>query len=200
MDETPALSSESRVKRASLLYSTRANCIRQTIIFSEREVSIMTHEQLTASVAIASWKTAVARTDKVFSELTEEQFLKEIAPGRNRIIYLIGHLTAVHDAIHTILGLGDRLHPELDAIFVAKPDKAIEPLPSVPELKKHWTEVNGSLSKKFAGLRPQEWLQRHMAMSDEDYAKEPTRNRLSVLLSRTNHLAYHLGQIVLAPR
>ena len=160
----------------------------------------MTHEQLTVSVAIASWKTAVARTDKVFSELTEEQFLKEIAPGRNRIIYLIGHLTAVHDGIHTILGLGDRLHPELDAIFVSKPDKTIEPLPSVPELKKHWTEVNGSLSKKFAGLRPQEWLQRHMAMSDEDYAKEPTRNRLSVLLSRTNHLAYHLGQIVLAPR
>src|SRR5215472_1118178 len=74
MDETPALSSESRVKRASLLYSTRANCIRQTIIFSEREVSIMTHEQLTASVAIAYWKIAVARTDKVFSELTEEQF------------------------------------------------------------------------------------------------------------------------------
>lgn len=48
----------------------------------------MTHEQLTVSVAIASRKTAVARTDKVFSELTEEQFLNEMAPGRNRIIYL----------------------------------------------------------------------------------------------------------------
>jgi hypothetical protein len=172
----------------------RANGIRQTINLNQREVRIVTHEQLTVSVAIASRKTAVARTDKVFSELTEEQFLKEIAPGRN------GHLTAVHDAIHTILGLGDRLHPELEAIFVSKPDKTIVPLPSVTELKKYWTEVNGSLSKKFASLRPQEWLQRHMAMSDEDYAKEPTRNRLSVLLSRTNHLAYHLGQIVLAPR
>jgi len=36
--------------------------------------------------------------------------------------------------------------------------------------------------------------------SDEDYAKDPTRNRLSVLLSRTNHLAYHLGQIILVQR
>jgi len=66
-------------------------------------------------------------------------------------------------------------------------------------LTKHWTEVNSSVFEKFAGLSPQEWLRRHTAMSDEDYAKDPTRNRLSVLLSRTNHLSYHLGQIVLAP-
>jgi hypothetical protein len=33
---------------------------------------------------------------------------------------------------------------------------------------------------------------------EDDYAKDPTRNRLSVLLSRTNHMSYHLGQIPLA--
>ncbi len=159
----------------------------------------MTNEQLTVSVAIASWKNTVGRADKVFSVLTEEQFLREVAPGRNRIIYLLGHLTAVHDAMHTILDVGKRLHPELDAIFVSQPDGAIEKLPPVSELTKHWTEVNSSVFEKFAGLSPQEWLRRHAAMSDEDYAKDPTRNRLSVLLSRTNHLSYHLGQIVLAP-
>jgi hypothetical protein len=63
-----------------------------------------------------------------------------------------------------------------------------------------WAQVNGSLSDKFGRLTPQDWLQRHMAMSDEDYAKDPTRNRLSVLLSRTNHISYHLGQLVLAPK
>ena len=31
--------------------------------------------------------------------------------------------------------------------------------------------------------------------TDEDFAKEPARNKLSVLLNRTNHLAYHLGQL-----
>ncbi len=86
------------------------------------------------------------------------------------------------------------MHPELDAIFVSKPDKEIEPLPSISALRKYWTDVNSSLSEKFAGLLPQEWLQRHMAMSEEDYGRDPTRNRLSVLLSRTNHLSYHLGQ------
>ena len=130
----------------------------------------MTHEQLTVSVAIASWKNAVERADKAFRALAEDQYQHEIAPGRNRII------------------------------FIATPDKAIEPLPPVSELTKFWTHVNSSLLEKFAALSPQEWLQRHTAMSDDDYAKDPTRNRLSVLLSRTNHASYHLGQIILAPQ
>jgi len=58
--------------------------------------------------------------------------------------------------------------------------------------------VNGKLLSKFANLSADEWLQRHYAISEEAYAKDPTRNRLAVLLSRTNHLSYHLGQITLA--
>lgn len=157
----------------------------------------MTYEQLTVRMAMASWTNTVRRADKAFSALTEEQFLREIAPGKNRIIYLLGHLTAINDGMHTILGIGERLHPELDSIFISEPDRANEGLPSAPELMRHWGEVNGSLSEKLERLTPQEWLQRHTAMSDEDYAKDPTRNRLSVLLSRTNHLSYHLGQIIL---
>jgi DinB superfamily len=158
----------------------------------------MSYEQLTVRMAMASWKNTVGRVDKAFSALTEEQFLREIAPGKNRIIYLLGHLTAINDGMHTILGIGERLHPELDLMFISEPDRATEALPSVPELLEDWAEVNGSLSEKLGRLTPPEWLQRHMAMSDEEYAKDPTRNRLSVLLSRTNHLSYHLGQIILA--
>jgi hypothetical protein len=33
---------------------------------------------------------------------------------------------------------------------------------------------------------------------EEDDAKDTTQNRLAVLLSRTNHMSYHLGQITLA--
>jgi uncharacterized damage-inducible protein DinB len=97
-----------------------------------------------------------------------------------------------------ILGLGERLHPELDAIFVSSPDKTGAQLPPVGELIKYWDEVNGKLLSQFASLSAHEWLQRHYAVSEEDYAKDPTRNRLAVLLSRTNHMSYHLGQITLA--
>ena len=74
----------------------------------------MTSQQLSVKVAINSWRLVLERTDKIFSTLSEDQLLKEVAPGKNRLIYLWGHLTASHDAMFPILGFGPRLHPELD--------------------------------------------------------------------------------------
>ena len=157
----------------------------------------MTSHKLSVQVAINSWRLVVDRANKAFSTLAEVEFLKEVAPGKNRLIYLLGHLTAIHDAMFPILGLGERLHPELDAIFVSSPDKAGARLPAAGELRQYWNEVNSKLLLRFAGLSADEWLLRHNAVSEEDYAKDPTRNRLAVLLSRTNHMSYHLGQITL---
>ena len=157
-----------------------------------------TSHKLAVQVAINSWRLVSERVNKTFSNLPDDQVLKEVAPGRNRLIYLWGHLTAIHDAMFLILGLGERLHPELDAIFVSSPDKARAQLLPVAELRKYWDEVNGKLLTQFATLSEAEWLQRHNAVSEEDYAKDPTRNRLAVLLSRTNHMSHHLGQITLA--
>jgi hypothetical protein len=158
----------------------------------------MTSHGLSLQVAVNSWRLALEKANKTLSNLPDDQLLKEVAPGRNRVIYLWGHLTAIHDAMFPILDLGERLHPELDAIFVSSPDKTGAQLPPVGELRKYWDEVNGKLLSQFATLSENEWLRRHNAVSEEDYAKDPTRNRLAVLLSRTNHMSYHLGQITLA--
>jgi uncharacterized damage-inducible protein DinB len=158
----------------------------------------MTSHELPVKVAINSWRLVVERADKIFSRLTEDQLLGEVAPGKNRVIYLWGHLIAVHDAMFSILGLGPRLHPDLDAIFIDNSDKAVAEIPSAGQLKQYWDEVNGKLLSQFQSLSTDEWLLRHRAMSEEDYAKDPTRNRLAVLLSRTNHLSHHLGQVALA--
>ncbi len=159
----------------------------------------MTSQQLSVRVAINSWKLVVERADKVFSNLSDSQLLKKVvAPGRNRLIYLLGHLTAIHDAMFSILGLGPRLHPELDAIFVSEPDNKQVQLPAASDLKRYWDEVNRKLLSQFESLSADEWLQRHRAMSEEDYAKNPARNRLAVLLNRTTHTSYHLGQALLA--
>jgi len=165
---------------------------------SKERLVPMTSHKLSVQVAINSWRLIVERANKIFLSLTEDELLKEVAPGKNRLIYLLGHLTAIHDAMFLILGLGERLHPELDAIFVSSPDKTGAQLPPVGDLRKYWDDVNGTLLSHFASLSENEWLQRHYAMSEEDYAKDPTRNRLAVLLSRTNHMSYHLGQITLA--
>jgi uncharacterized damage-inducible protein DinB len=175
----------------------RWECGKDEQGLKERLIAVTSHE-LSVQVAINSWRLVLERANKTLSNLSEDQLLKEVAAGRNRLIYLWGHLTAVHDAMFPILGLGERLHPELDAIFVSSPDKRGAQLSPVKELKKYWDEVNGRLISQFASLSEDEWLQRHNAVSEEDYAKDPTRNRLAVLLSRTNHMSYHLGQINLA--
>jgi len=123
---------------------------------------------------------------------------KEIAPGKNRLVYLWGHLAATHDAMLPMLGLGERLHPELDAVFVKSPDKALAAPPAGAELKRIWEEIDAALAAGFAKLTPEEWLERHTAVSAEDFVKEPHRNRYAILLGRTVHLAYHFGQAILA--
>src|SRR5580700_10198939 len=119
----------------------------------------MTSHKLPVQVAINSWRLVVERANKILSSLTEDEFFTEVAPGRNRLIYLLGHLTAIHDAMFPILGLGERLHPELDAIFVSSPDKVGVEVPPVGELRKYWDEVNAKLLSQFATLSENEWLQ-----------------------------------------
>jgi hypothetical protein len=159
----------------------------------------MAEEALVAS-ALSAWKSNVERADRLFSALSEEQLQNEVAPGKNRLIYLWGHLTAVHDRMLPLLDIGPRVHPELDSIFITSPDKTVAQLPSAAEIKGAWDEVNTKLSAGFASFSPAAWLQRHTSVSAEDFAKDPSRNRFAVLLSRTNHIAFHIGQTALIPK
>jgi hypothetical protein len=157
----------------------------------------MTPEQGLSTAAINTWKLNLERANKFFLPLTDEDLQQEIAPAKNRLIYLLGHLTAVHDRMLPLLVLGPRLYPEFDPLFLTNPDKSPASLPSGAEIKKAWQHVNETLQAGFDRLAPGDWLHKHGSVSDEDFEKDPSRNRFSVLLSRTGHIAYHLGQAVL---
>lgn len=161
----------------------------------------VTHEQLFAHTAVRAWKLTVDRLDQMFRDAQDDDLLLPVAPGRNRVFYLLGHLTAVHDRMLPLLGLGQRLHPELDADFLDRPDDPESPdrnrLPA-SALRRAWSDVNARLTAAIEALPHDAWLERHAAVSDEEFAKEPHRNRLSVLLSRTTHAGYHQGQVTLA--
>jgi hypothetical protein len=156
------------------------------------------NEELLCDTALNSWKLVIGRFDQNLAALTDEQLQKQVAPGKNRLFYLVGHLTAVHDRLFPMLGLGDRLHPELDEPYITNPDKALADPVSASDLKKAWTAVNSKLTAAFERFTPEDWLEKHTAVSDEDFAKDPTRNRLAVVMSRTNHVSFHSGQAVLA--
>jgi uncharacterized damage-inducible protein DinB len=156
---------------------------------------MINQQQLIIKMALDPWNTQVLRAYKLFSDLSDKQLREEVAQGRNSGIYLLGHLTAVHDALFPLFGLGEKLYPELEDIFIKNPDKSGIEKPMTRELRNFWSEVNNKLSQHFNQFTFDEWFQKHTSVSDEDFEKEPHRNKLNVLLNRTNHLVYHLGQL-----
>lgn len=154
-----------------------------------------TQHALFVKMALDAWNTQSSRTTKLIQSLSDEALASETAPGRNTGTYLLGHLTAVHDAMIPLLELGEKLYPQLETIFLKNPDKSGLEKPPVQDLRLYWNSVQGTLANHFAELQPEEWFKKHATISYEDFLKEPHRNKLSVLINRTNHMAYHLGQM-----
>lgn len=157
----------------------------------------MTDQEIFVQMALKAWDIQVQRAGKFFDSQSDDALLKEVAPGRNRLVYLLGHLIAVHDTMISLLGMGLRMYPALDEPFVKQPDRSGLPTPDVATLRADWKTLHEALKGYFDQLPAADWFKRHTAMTDEDLARDPTRNRLSVLLNRTSHLSYHLGQLML---
>jgi hypothetical protein len=154
-----------------------------------------TSSALFVKMVLTAWHLQNTRVDELLNKLSDEDLMRETATGRNTGVYLLGHLAAVNDGIFEILGIGERLHPELDAIFVDTPDKSGQQMPSIDVLKKYWKEINSALTDHFNNMQPEEWFEKHTVITTDDFAKEPHRNRLNVIITRTVHQGYHLGQM-----
>ena len=148
-------------------------------------------------MTLTSWNTQNGYLNKLLDELTQEQLLNEISPGRNSGIYLLGHLVAVSDAMLPLLGFGNRLFPALEDVFIKTPDKAGQAMPAISELKENLKVINSKLKEHFTATSSAQWLDKHNSVSVEDFAKEPHRNKLNIIISRTNHMANHIGQLLM---
>ena len=157
----------------------------------------MTTNETIIKMVFDRWNGSIKNWDALLNLLTDEQLQKEIVPGKNRGIYLLGHLIAVHDDMLVLLNMGDKLYPELYEPFLKSPDKTFAQIPSAKELRTYWTNQCAVLQQKFEGLQSADWFEKHTAVSAEDFLKEPYRNKLNVIITRTAHLAYHTGQLVL---
>jgi len=157
----------------------------------------MTATEIFVKMILDRWNGSIKNCDALLNSLSDETLQKEIAPNKNRGIYLLGHLIAVHDDMLILLDLGEKLYPQLYEPFLKSPDKTVTEIPSVTELRIFWNNQCEVLKQKFDDLKPEEWLTKHTAVSAEDFAKEPNRNKLNIILTRTTHLAYHTGQLVL---
>ncbi len=100
-----------------------------------------------------------------------------------------------NDRLFPLLGIGQRRYRDLDSVYIDQPDRAADDPVAPSALKAASDDVARRISEALERFTPEEWLEKHTAVSDEDFAKDPGRNRLAVVLSRTNHMSYHLGQI-----
>jgi len=157
----------------------------------------MTTTDLCVKMVIDRWNGSIDNLNKHLIALSDEQLQKEIAPGKNRGIYLLGHLIAVHDDMLRLMDMGEKMFPELYEPFIKQADKVATEISSVAELRAMWAKQNDMFQEKFAKTTADEWFSKHTAVSEEEFSKEPHRNKLNIVITRTSHLQYHTGQLVL---
>lgn len=153
--------------------------------------------QIALKMVFDRWYASITNCDKLLQSLTDAQLMQEIAPGKNRGVYLLGHLIAVHDDMLILLDMGEKLYPEWHQAFIASPDKAVNDLPAVSELRAAWSNQCAVMKQKLDAVAPAGWFEKHTAVSAADFEKEPHRNKLNIIITRTSHLQYHMGQLVL---
>src|SRR5437773_11933499 len=101
--------------------------MRETVAVTRKEGLRMqpdsSSEQRVIDSTLQAWRFNADRIDKFFNALSPDQLEQEVVTGRNRLIYLWGHIAAVNDALFPLLGLGPKLYPEMDSMFITNPDR-----------------------------------------------------------------------------
>src|SRR5689334_6450271 len=101
----------------------------------------MTTNQVMVKMVFDRWNSLIKAFNTALETITDEQLNHEISPGRNRGIYLLGHLTAVHDDMIRLLDFGNKLYPEFEEPFIRSADKVVSDLPAAKELRTAWYKV-----------------------------------------------------------
>lgn len=149
----------------------------------------------TLDICLLQWDAYNRRMQKTFDTISEENFNKSIVPGGNSPSWLMGHLADTDDALLELFGIRNRMFPELAKVYHHERGSNQSGHLSKEELNKKWKAIVAELDSAFKSMSESDWLARHMAVSEEDFRKEPHRNKLNVMLSRVTHKASHLGQI-----
>src|SRR6187399_1623718 len=120
----------------------------------------MTTTGTMVKMVLDRWDACIKNADTLINSLADATLEKEIAPGRNRGIYLLGHLIAVHDDMLILLDMGEKLYPELHEPFIKAADKTTAQIPTASELRSYWANQCKVLQQKFDSLTPEQWFEK----------------------------------------
>ncbi len=110
--------------------------------------SATTPAEMMIAQLLKTWTAHNKSVKDFFNKHDDAEYLNPVAPGRSRAIYLLGHLVAVSDGMLPILGLGEKMYPELEGPFLISPDNVETPMPSIALLKEYWDNVSNVLDEQ----------------------------------------------------
>jgi hypothetical protein len=142
------------------------------------------------------WENKIQETTDLFIAIGEQFAMEPVAPGKNRVIYLLGHLIVASDCFLAALEPDARRYPEYDELFLTPQHHANE-YPAYELLLQQWVSINEVLFAYLRQLSPADWKSKHNYISETDFIFEPKRNKFNVLLNRNAHLFHHAGQLAL---
>ncbi|HLZ15977.1 MAG TPA: DinB family protein [Cyclobacteriaceae bacterium] len=151
-------------------------------------------------ICLLQWKTYNTRTQKMLDAMSTQNFNTPIVPSGNSPSWLFGHLADTDDKLLELFGIRSRLFPELEEIYHHDRGTNQTGHLSKEELTTKWKSISAELDRTFNAWTEKDWMSRHTAVSEEDFIKEPHRNKLNVMLGRVEHKASHLGQIAMLPK
>lgn len=147
------------------------------------------------NICLLNWDAQNKRIQKMIDSISDENYHKPIIEGGNTPSWILGHLTEADDALLELMGIGKRLYPDLKTIYHHDRGNNLSGHLTKQEVSERFKNILAQLDAAFRSWSESEWLSRHTAVSEEDFKKEPHRNKLNVLLSRITHKASHLGQL-----
>ena len=151
----------------------------------------------TLDICLLQWDTYNRRMQKMLESFADEKYFEPIVPGGNSPSWLMGHLADTDDALLELFGIRQRIFPELTKIYHHERGTNQAGHLSKPELLTKWKTIVAELDRAFKTMSESDWHSKHTAVSEEDFKKEPHRNKMNVMLSRVTHKASHLGQIAM---
>jgi hypothetical protein len=151
-------------------------------------------------ICLIQWTTYNARMQKMMDTINDQNYNAPITLNGNSPSWLFGHLVDTDDKLLELFGIRSRMFPELEKIYHHEKGSNQKGHLAKGELISKWTQISAELDKAFKAWNEKDWLGRHNAVSEEDFIKEPHRNKLNVMLSRVAHKASHLGQVAMQPK
>src|SRR5688500_105920 len=106
-------------------------------------------KEIFVQMALKSWNTQVINASKFFDSIDETLLKREVATGKNTILYLLDLLISVNDGLISLFGLGERQYAHLDEAFVKNSYKAGFEMPDAATIKAASRNSNETLSGYF---------------------------------------------------